>query len=170
MKKLTVGFCFVLLLAALALYGAAPSTTVSPVKHPNLAKAQSMVDMAYQKIVQAQKANEYDMGGHAAKAKTLLEQANDELKQAAMAASPGGNNNTPPNANRPEDVPDTNVSAKGHPNIAEAQSLIRDAYTNVVAAQKANEYDMGGHAAKAKTFLEQASDELKMAAQEANHK
>jgi hypothetical protein len=31
------------------------------------------------------------------------------------------------------------------------------------AAQKANEYDLGGHAAKAKALLSQASDEIKLA-------
>jgi hypothetical protein len=35
----------------------------------------------------AQKANEWDMRGHAQKAKELLEQANSELKQAAEAAN-----------------------------------------------------------------------------------
>jgi hypothetical protein len=35
----------------------------------------------------AQQANEYDMNGHAAKAKELLEQANAQLRQAATAAN-----------------------------------------------------------------------------------
>jgi hypothetical protein len=35
----------------------------------------------------AQTANEFDMAGHAAKAKELLDQANNELKQAAEAAN-----------------------------------------------------------------------------------
>ncbi|MDD5544118.1 MAG: hypothetical protein PHX83_13185 [Acidobacteriia bacterium] len=42
---------------------------------------------AYEKIIAAQEANEWDMEGHAAKAKDLLEQANRELKQAAAAAN-----------------------------------------------------------------------------------
>jgi len=37
--------------------------------------------------VAAQRANEWDMGGHAQKAKDLLEQVNNELKQAAEAAN-----------------------------------------------------------------------------------
>lgn len=35
----------------------------------------------------AQKANEWDMQGHAQKAKDLLDQANSELKLAAQAAN-----------------------------------------------------------------------------------
>ena len=61
-----------------------------------------------------------------------------------------------------------NVSAKRHPNIAAAQRLANQAFQKVVAAQKANEYDMEGHAQKAKELLEQASAELKEAAETAN--
>ena len=42
---------------------------------------------AYQRIVAAQKANEWDMEGHAQKAKELLDQVNQELKLAAEAAN-----------------------------------------------------------------------------------
>jgi hypothetical protein len=56
-------------------------------RHPNLAAAQRLVDQAFNKISAAQDANEFDMDGHAAKAKELLEQANRELKQAAEAAN-----------------------------------------------------------------------------------
>ena len=64
--------------------------------------------------------------------------------------------------------PERNVSAKRHPNIAAAQRLANQAFEKVVAAQKANEYDMEGHAQKAKELLEQASAELKEAAEAAN--
>lgn len=59
----------------------------SPKRHPNLAAAQRLTDQAWQKIVAAQRANEFDMAGHAQKAKELLDQANRELKQAAEAAN-----------------------------------------------------------------------------------
>jgi hypothetical protein len=49
--------------------------------------AQRLSDQAYQKIVAAQQANEWDMDGHAQKAKELLDQVNRELKQAAEAAN-----------------------------------------------------------------------------------
>jgi hypothetical protein len=42
---------------------------------------------AYDKIIEAQKANEWDMAGHAQKAKDLLDQVNSELKLAAQAAN-----------------------------------------------------------------------------------
>ncbi len=64
--------------------------------------------------------------------------------------------------------PADNVSSRRHPNIAEAQRLVSEAYNRVTAAQQANEYDLNGHAAKAKELLEQANAELKLAAETAN--
>jgi len=66
------------------------------------------------------------------------------------------------------DAPERDVSARHHPNIAAAQKLSREAFNKVSAAQQANEWDMAGHAAKAKDLLEQASEELKQAAEAAN--
>ncbi|MGO9802188.1 MAG: hypothetical protein ACLPTM_06705 [Steroidobacteraceae bacterium] len=57
---------------------------------------------------------------------------------------------------------------KHHPNLAAAQRLSRDAWEKIMAAQKANEWDMDGHAAKAKELLDKVNDELKMAAEAAN--
>ncbi len=77
-------------LGTMLLTGAAfakPVRDVSPVRHPNIAAAQRLSQQAYAKIVAAQKANEYDMEGHAQKAKELLEQVNLELKEAAQAAN-----------------------------------------------------------------------------------
>jgi F0F1-type ATP synthase membrane subunit b/b' len=64
--------------------------------------------------------------------------------------------------------PVRNVSGKRHPNLAAAQQLSQQAFERIVAAQKANEFDMAGHAQKAKELLEQANVEIKQAAQEAN--
>jgi hypothetical protein len=64
-----------------------PVQDVSGKKHPNLAAAQHLSEEAYNKITAAQQANEWDMDGHAAKAKDLLDQVNKELKQAAEAAN-----------------------------------------------------------------------------------
>jgi hypothetical protein len=64
-----------------------PVKNVSAHRHPNIAAAQRLTDKAYEKIVAAQQANEFDLGGHAAKAKDLLDQANTELKAAAVAAN-----------------------------------------------------------------------------------
>ncbi|MGP8155203.1 MAG: hypothetical protein ACLQBQ_13885 [Smithella sp.] len=68
-------------------YAQAPVRNVSPRLHPNLAEAQELCFQAYQKIEAAQKANNGDMGGHALRAKELLEQVNSELKLAAEAAN-----------------------------------------------------------------------------------
>jgi hypothetical protein len=67
-----------------------PARNVNPGRHPNLAAAQRLTDQAYNKIIAAQQANEWDMDGHAAKAKDLLDQANRELKAAAQAANRNG--------------------------------------------------------------------------------
>jgi hypothetical protein len=78
------------ILSALMLSGGAyatPAQNISAKRHPNLAEAQRLCNLAYQKIVAAQGANEWDMGGHAQKAKDLLTQVNDELKAAAEAAN-----------------------------------------------------------------------------------
>jgi hypothetical protein len=60
---------------------------VSASKHPNLAAAQRDCDDAIAKISAAQSANEWDMGGHAKKAKELLTEASAEIKEAALAAN-----------------------------------------------------------------------------------
>ncbi len=64
-----------------------PAHNVSGKRHPNIAAAQRLADQAYNRIVAAQKANEFDLDGHAQKAKELLDQANNELKQAAEASN-----------------------------------------------------------------------------------
>ena len=57
-----------------------------------------------------------------------------------------------------------------HPNLAAADRLVQQAYGKLEAAQKANEYDLGGHAAKAKDLLKQAQDEIKLATKSAGKK
>lgn len=56
-------------------------------RHPNLMAAQRLMEQATARIDAAQQANEWDMGGHAAKAKELLGQAYEQVKMAAMAAN-----------------------------------------------------------------------------------
>ena len=60
---------------------------VSPRRHPNLAAAQTFIERAIEKVSAAQRANEFDMNGHAAKAKALLDEAYAEIKLAAEAAN-----------------------------------------------------------------------------------
>ena len=64
-----------------------PVDNVNPQKHPNLAAAQRLSQQAWEKISAAQQANEWDMQGHAAKAKDLLDQVNKELKLSAETAN-----------------------------------------------------------------------------------
>lgn len=78
---LAVGLTFV----GLA-YAQRPVTDINPNKHSNLAAAQEHVVQAYEKTVDAQKANKDELGGHAEKAIQLLDQANRELKAAAEFA------------------------------------------------------------------------------------
>jgi hypothetical protein len=56
----------------------------------------------------------------------------------------------------------------GHPNIIAAREAVQAAIEKLHAAQTANEYDMGGHAAKAEKLLHQAEQEMKLAAEAAN--
>ncbi len=64
-----------------------PKENVSAGKHPNIAAAQKLSQEAYEKIIAAQQANEWDMQGHAQQAKNLLEKVNNQLKLAAEAAN-----------------------------------------------------------------------------------
>jgi F0F1-type ATP synthase membrane subunit b/b' len=81
---LIVVVAFVLVCTAIA---QKPAGNVNPGRHPNLAAAQRLCANAYEKILAAQKDNEWDMDGHAQKAKDLLDQANTQLKLAAEAAN-----------------------------------------------------------------------------------
>jgi hypothetical protein len=64
-----------------------PVVDIDKGKHPNLAQAQQLVAQANHYVAEAQKANNYDMKGHAEKARQLLAQVNLELKAAAEAAN-----------------------------------------------------------------------------------
>jgi len=66
--------------------------------------------------------------------------------------------------------PARDIAGGRHPNLAAAQRLVEQAWNKINAAQSANEFDMGGHAEKAKKLLDEANNELKKAAEEANHK
>jgi hypothetical protein len=87
MKKILAAAFSTLLVAGAVLAQQKPARNISASRHPNLAEAQRLSQQAYEKIVAAQHVNEWDMKGHAQKAKELLEQVNSELKQAAEAAN-----------------------------------------------------------------------------------
>src|SRR5271166_774080 len=65
----------------------APVENINGKRHPNLAAAQRLCDQAFNKITAAQEANEWDLEGHARRAKELLDQASRELKDAARASN-----------------------------------------------------------------------------------
>ena len=56
-------------------------------RRPNLFAAQQLIEQAWGRITDAQRANEFDMDGHAQRAKEFLAQARQEIKLAAMAAN-----------------------------------------------------------------------------------
>jgi hypothetical protein len=66
---------------------AKPEVNTSAKKHPHINAAQQSLVAAAKQITDAQAANEWDMDGHAKKAKELIDQADAELKQAAEAAN-----------------------------------------------------------------------------------
>ncbi len=59
-------------------------------RHGNLRAAQQYIASAWQRIGEAQADNDGQLGGHAARAKDLLVQANDELRLAANVANREG--------------------------------------------------------------------------------
>jgi len=76
-----------LLIAVVVVGQPPPKRNVNPGRHPNIAAAQRLSQQAFEKIIAAQQANEWDMQGHAQKAKDLLEQVNNELRAAATASN-----------------------------------------------------------------------------------
>jgi hypothetical protein len=59
---------------------------------------------------------------------------------------------------------------RGHPNLEAARNALTTADAKIVAAQKANEFDLGGHAAKAKEAIATAKEELRLAAETSNER
>ena len=84
LRNLIIG---ILAIALLSVGGMVFAQQVSGERHPNLAAAQDFIQQAIGKITEAQKANKYDMKGHAARAKQLLEEAYHEIWLAAQAAN-----------------------------------------------------------------------------------
>jgi hypothetical protein len=86
-KYLSLQVLALLLLSGAVAPAQKPKDNVSGLRHPNIAAAQRFCTQAWEKIVAAQQANEFDMNGHAQKAKELLDQVNKELKMAAESAN-----------------------------------------------------------------------------------
>ena len=62
------------------------------------------------------------------------------------------------------------VSTPRHPNLESAQQLVQQAIDSISAAQGANNYDMKGHATKAKKLLQDAMSEIQLAEAAADQK
>jgi len=86
-KMQTLGAIFTALLFCCITIAQEPAMDIDAKIHPELAAAQRHVVEANQAILAAQKANRYDMRGHAEKARQLLVEVNQELKAAAEAAN-----------------------------------------------------------------------------------
>ena len=104
-------------------------------------------------------------------------------QQTNQSAPPAGQQPPPPAGQQPPSYqqqpdqpppgarePTLNVSPYRHGNIARAQEYSRYAFDAMTQAQQSNEFDMGGHAERAKQLLAQANDEMKLAAEWANHR
>ena len=81
---------FATLIAAGALVSGAAFAAGPEAGHPNIIAAREDAQHAIEKMHAAQVANEYDMGGHAAKAEKLLRDAEQQMKLAAEAANKHG--------------------------------------------------------------------------------
>jgi hypothetical protein len=68
------------------IFAQAPPVTVGD-RHGNMRAAQQLIQQAWLKVDEAQKDNHYNLGGHAGRAKELLAQASEEIKQSAEAAN-----------------------------------------------------------------------------------
>lgn len=65
--------------------------------------------------------------------------------------------------------PVTNIDPHRHPNLAEAQQHLMQAWGKTDEAQRDNRDQLGGHAEAAKHHIEEADRELKAAAEWADH-
>jgi|HubBroStandDraft_5_1064220.scaffolds.fasta_scaffold1051281_1 hypothetical protein len=93
MKRLAVSLVFLgaaLGAVATVSYAQPPEQDISSFRHGNLAQAQAFVAQAFDCMTAAQQANEYQLGGHASRAKELLRQASEEMKLAAIESNRNG--------------------------------------------------------------------------------
>jgi len=87
-KSVYLAVALILCLAFIGVsFAQRPETNIDPNKNPNLAEAQHHILQAFEKIDEAQRSNKDQLGGHAEKAKQLLDQASRELKEAAEFAN-----------------------------------------------------------------------------------
>jgi apolipoprotein N-acyltransferase len=68
------------------LFAQAPAVDVGE-RHGNMRAAQQLIQQAWLKVDEAQHDNNYNLGGHAGKAKELLAQASEQIRLSADAAN-----------------------------------------------------------------------------------
>jgi hypothetical protein len=81
-----IALCAVFALSAVLFAEQEPRVTVGD-KHGNMRAAQEYIQQAWRKVDEAQKDNNYNLGGHAGRAKELLAQASEEIKRSAEDAN-----------------------------------------------------------------------------------
>jgi len=87
MKKIIIFACIVNLLILIANIIFAIAVPDNNDTHPNITAALRLVKRAYAKILDAQKAEEFDAEGHAQKAMNLLGQVKTEMKLAEQTVN-----------------------------------------------------------------------------------
>jgi hypothetical protein len=85
-RKLIIAFAVLGLLTSCTTTNVVENERVSPGRHPNLAEAQRLIERARDKIADAQRVHDFDLNGHAKRAKELLDEAYTEINLAALAA------------------------------------------------------------------------------------
>jgi hypothetical protein len=80
-----VALCAAFVLSAVA-FAQEPRVNVGE-RHGNVRAAQQLIQQAWQKVDEAQKDNNYNLGGHVGWAKELLAQASEEIRLSADAAN-----------------------------------------------------------------------------------
>jgi hypothetical protein len=88
----------------------APSVDIDPSRHAALASAQQSIVQAFASITEAQHNNDSQLGGHAARAKQLLSQANQELSLAADFADNNESPSGPPQSSVTSNAPAQDLS------------------------------------------------------------
>lgn len=81
-RVLRFAIVLALVCAGVAYAQGAPTNTVDVRTHPNLYNTNVAIQNAFNIIVIAQEHNEFDRAGHAARAKSLLVQASQEVNAA----------------------------------------------------------------------------------------
>lgn len=142
--------------------------------HPNLIKAEESLHAAARSITKSQEANECvfgDEGGHGAKAKRAIADAERQVWEAAEWVNTHAKVCEAPRPKKDGDKSEPTLKGhadlKGHPNMVQAERELIAAYEAIVRSQEANECVFGvegGHGQKAKAAILSAFKQVTEAA------